>query len=132
MGVYLTVEIGELFVANEQNLIFTSGKYSILFILELIFGMIAPIILFSNRKIRQDRKGSLIASSLVIIGISLNRFNTSWWAMQPAEGYSYIPTLAEVVILAGVLSGVILVFTVVSHYFPIFEETEKRNKTNSN
>lgn len=52
--------------------------------------------------------------------------------MNPVAGYKYIPTVLEIVILAGVLSGVILVFTLVSRYFPIFEETEKRlNKPNS-
>ena len=44
--------------------------------------------------------------------------------MRPIEGYTYIPTIAEVVILAGVLSAVILAFILVSRYFPIFEETE--------
>ncbi len=126
MGVYLVTKIGELFVANEQYLLFTSGKYSILFLLELIIGVILPIILFSIRKIRESRLGSLLSASCLIIGISFNRFNASWWGMKPIEGYKYIPTIAEVLILAGVLSAVILVFTLVSRYFPIFEETEKR------
>ena len=129
MGVYLTAKIGELFFTNEQNLIFSSGKFSFLFILEMIIGVILPIILFSIRKIREDRLASLISSSLVILGISLNRFNTSWWGMKPIEGYKYIPTIAELLILAGVLSGVILAFTLVSRYFPVFEETEKRTNT---
>ncbi len=126
MGIYLVTKIGELFVANEQYLLFTSGKYSILFLLELIIGVILPIILFSIRKIRESRLGSLLSASCLIIGISFNRFNASWWGMKPIEGYKYIPTIAEVLILAGVLSAVILVFTLVSRYFPIFEETEKR------
>ncbi len=129
MGIYLAVKIGELFFTNEQNLIFSSGKFSYLFILEMIIGVILPIILFSIRKIREDRLASLISSSLVILGISLNRFNTSWWGMKPIEGYKYIPTIAELLILAGVLSGVILAFTLVSRYFPVFEETEEITDT---
>ena len=75
MGVYLVAKIGELFIANEQNLIFSSGRYSILFSLELIIGVILPIILFSIRKIRESRLGSLLSASCLIIGISINRFN---------------------------------------------------------
>jgi Ni/Fe-hydrogenase subunit HybB-like protein len=129
MGIYLAAKIGELFATNEQNLVFSSGKYSVLFILELMIGVILPIVLFSIRKIRQSRFGSLVSATCLILGISFNRFNSSWWGMKPVEGYTYIPTAAEVIILAGVLSGVILVFTLVSLYFPIFEETEKRIKT---
>lgn len=126
MGVYLFTKIGELFVANELKLLFTSGKYSVLFLMELIIGVILPIVLFSIRKIRESRLGSLLSASCLIVGISFNRFNASWWGMKPIEGYKYFPTIAEVLILAGVLSAVILVFTLISHYFPIFEETEKR------
>lgn len=126
LGVYLLAKIGELFTANELNLIFNSGKFSFLFILEMLIGVVAPTILFSLKSIRQSRIGSLLSAILVIVGVSLNRFNTSWWGMQPIEGYSYIPTVAEVVILAGVLSGVILAFTLVSRYFPVFEETDDR------
>ena len=132
MGIYLVAKIGELFVTNEQNLIFSSGKFSLLFLLELIIGVILPTILFSIRKIRESRLASLVSASCVILGISINRFNASWWGMNPVAGYKYIPTVLEIVILAGVLSGVILVFTLVSRYFPIFEETEKRlNKPDS-
>lgn len=126
MGVYLAAKIGDLFYANEQNLIFTSGKYSFLFLLEMIIGVVFPIVLFSIRKIRESRLGSLLSASCLILGITMNRFIASWWGMQPIEGYTYTPTIAEVLILAGVLSAVILVFTLVSRYFPIFEETEKR------
>ncbi len=132
MGIYLVAKIGELFVTNEQNLIFSSGKFSLLFLLELIIGVILPTILFSIRKIRESRLASLVSASCVILGISMNCFNASWWGMNPVAGYKYIPTVLEIVILAGVLSGVILVFTLVSRYFPIFEETEKRlNKPDS-
>lgn len=126
MGVYLAAKVGELFYANEQNLIFTSGKFSFLFLLEMIIGVILPIVLFSIRKIRESRLASLLSASCLIIGVSINRFIASWWGMQPIEGYTYTPTIAEILILAGVLAAVILVFTLVSHFFPIFEETEKR------
>jgi len=129
LGVYLLAKIGELFATNELNLIFNSGKFSFLFILEMLIGVVAPTILFSLKSIRQNRIGSLLSATLVIIGVSLNRFNTSWWGMQPVEGYSYAPTVAEVVILAGVLSGVILAFTLVSRYFPVFEETDDNRVT---
>ena len=129
LGVYLLAKIGELFYTNEQGLIFSSGKYSVLFLLELIIGMVIPIVLFSLKSVRQSRIWSLISGSLVVIGVTINRFNASWWGMKPPEGFTYVPTIPEVMILAGVASGVILAFTLVSMYFPIFGEVEDYRET---
>jgi Ni/Fe-hydrogenase subunit HybB-like protein len=128
LGIYLVGKVGELLVVGETGLVFSSGRFSILFLTELILGVVIPLVLFSIRKVRQSRIASLGSSVLVILGITLNRFNASWFAMQPPAGYSYFPTLAEILILGFVLAGVILVFTLVSHYFPIFAETEVRKQ----
>jgi Ni/Fe-hydrogenase subunit HybB-like protein len=59
----------------------------------------------------------------LIAGIVINRFSTSWFAMAPVDGVRYSPSWMEVAILAGVASGVLLVFTLVTRFFPVFKET---------
>ncbi len=122
LGFYLALKLGELLVTEELGLLFTSGKYSVLFISELVIGVIIPIVLFSIRKIRLSRTGSLVSALFVIAGIVLNRFNTSWFAIKSLDGVHYSPTWMEVAILIGVLSGVFMVFSIMAHYFPVFEE----------
>jgi Ni/Fe-hydrogenase subunit HybB-like protein len=123
LGFYLVLKLGELLLTEELGLLFTSGPYSVLFLTELIVGVIIPIILSSIKKVRLSRTSSLISALFVIAGIVLNRFDTSWFAIEPVGGVQYSPSWMEVAILIGVASGVLLVFTLVSRFLPVFNET---------
>jgi len=123
LGVYLVLKLGELEIVGELNLLFTSGKYSILFLTELVVGVIAPIILFSFKSVRHNRVASMLSAFLVIGGVILNRFDASWFAIKPLAGEVYSPHWMEVAILIGVVSGVFLAYTLVGRYFPLFSET---------
>jgi Ni/Fe-hydrogenase subunit HybB-like protein len=123
LGFYLALKLGELLLTEELDLLFNSGAYSVLFLVELTVGAVIPLILFSIKKVRLSRVGSLISALFVIAGIVINRFSTSWFAMTPVDGVLYSPSWMEVAILAGVGSGVLLVFTLVSRFFPVFKET---------
>jgi len=129
LGFYLALKLGELLVTEEVGLLFSSGIFSVLFWAELVIGVIIPIILFSTSQVRWSRTGSLIAALFVAAGIVLNRFNATWFAIRPLNGVTYIPTWMEVALLIGVASGVLLVFTLISHYFPVFVETAATNNS---
>ncbi len=128
LGFYLALKLGELLVTEELGLLFTSGIYSGLFLTELVIGVIIPIILFSIREVRMSRMGSLIGALLIAAGIVLNRFNATWFALKPLDGVIYTPSWMEVALLMGVAAGVLLVFTLISHYFPVFVETVSTKK----
>lgn len=124
LGVYLVLKLGELEVMGELHLLFDSGKYSVLYLTEIVIGMIIPIAMFSSYRIRHDRTGSMIAAFMVMFGVVLNRFNASWFAIQPVAGVEpYRPHWMEVAILVGVASGIFLAYTLIGRYFPLFDET---------
>ena len=123
LGFYLSLKLGELLITEELNLLFTSGTLSLLFWAELLIGVILPILLFSIKKARLNRGWTLIGALLIAAGIALNRFNASWFAIEPIDNIRYSPSWMEVAILAGVFSGVLLVYTLIAHYFPVFSET---------
>jgi len=123
LGLYLSLKLGELLVAEELDLLFTSGIYSLLFWAELIIGVVIPIVLFSIKKVRLNRTATLVSALLVAAGIAMNRFNVSWFGVLPIDDTYYMPSWMEVAILVGVFSGVLLVYTLVAHYFPVFSET---------
>ncbi|MBN2148122.1 MAG: polysulfide reductase NrfD [Anaerolineales bacterium] len=128
LGFYLALKLGELLVVEELELLFHSGIYSVLFGAELVIGVIIPIILFSIPKVRWSRAGSLVAALFVAAGTVLNRFNATWFSIKPLNGVIYIPTWIEVALLVGVFCGVLLIFTLISHYFPVFVETMPTKK----
>jgi Ni/Fe-hydrogenase subunit HybB-like protein len=123
LGFYFALKLGELLVTEELDLLFTSGIYSVLFWAELLIGAIIPIILFSIKQVRWSRTGSLVAALFVAAGIVLNRFDATWFAIKPLNGVVYTPSWIELALLVGVASGVLLVFTLISHYLPVFVET---------
>jgi Ni/Fe-hydrogenase subunit HybB-like protein len=125
LGVYLVIKLGELEITDEMNLLFSSGLNSLMFLSELVIGVIIPIILFSLKRVRYSRVASMLSSFLILGGVILNRFNVSWFAIKPVSGELYRPYWMEIAVLGGVLSGVVLVYSLVARYFPVYEEIEE-------
>jgi Ni/Fe-hydrogenase subunit HybB-like protein len=123
LGFYLVLKFGELLIAGELDLLLTSGIYSFLFWTEIIVGAVIPIILFAFERVRYSRVVSMFGAFLVMGGIVLNRFDVTWFAIKPVLGQTYTPSWMEVAILAGVASGLVLVYSLVARYFPVYEET---------
>jgi Ni/Fe-hydrogenase subunit HybB-like protein len=115
--------MGELLITEELELLFAGNKYSFLFWGELLVGVILPMVMFSIKKVRLSRGWTLAGALLVAAGIAFNRFNASWFAIEPIGDVRYFPSWMEVAILVGVFSGVLLVYTLIAHYFPVFAET---------
>jgi len=123
LGFYLIIKVGGLAFAGGLNLLFTSGIFSVLYLAELFIGVIIPVVLFSIKRVRLSRVASLIGALLVAVGILLNRFDATWFAIKQLEGVSYFPALVETALLVGVASGVLLIYTLAVHFFPVFSET---------
>lgn len=128
LGVYVIIKLGEIAFVGELGLIFTSGIYSVLFNAEMVIGVLIPIVLFSLKFVRQSRTWSLAAAITVLLGIFLNRFDAAWFALKPMPGYTYFPSLVEIAIQAGVLAAIVFVYTLIGHYFPLFEGTLRREE----
>lgn len=123
LGLYLVLKFGELLWAGEVELLWTQGGYSMLFWTELIVGAMIPIVWFNLKRVYRSRLLSLMGAILVLGGIFLNRFDAAWFALRPVAGYTYIPSIAEILIQMGVICGIITVYTLVGHYLPLFEGT---------
>ena len=122
LGVYLVLKLGELEITDELHLLFTSGLHSTLYLTELGL-LVIPIILFAMKRVRHSRGWSLTGAMFVLAGVVLKRFNASWFAIKPIAGEMYSPSWMEVAILIGVLATAVLAYSLVAHYFPLFEET---------
>ena len=121
-GLYLLMKIGDLILGNKLGLLFTSGILSVLYIAELLLTL-AAIIWFSIKKLRATRKNALNGALIIAAGIVLNRFDVTWFAMKSLDGVTYFPSFIEIALLVGVTSGLVVVFSLVAHFFPVFSET---------
>jgi Ni/Fe-hydrogenase subunit HybB-like protein len=107
---------------------------SFLFWIEILVGVLLPMVLFSLRKIRQSPRGLFMGAIAVLLGMILNRFNVSWFAVTHTDPITYMPTfmskvtylpsLPEVLLSIGIFSAGILAFGLAVKYLPVFEAEE--------
>jgi Ni/Fe-hydrogenase subunit HybB-like protein len=126
LSFYLLLRAGDLILAGDLGLLFEGSFQSNLFILEMVIGVILPIILFALPQVREDPTKLFWSSVLVIVGLVLDRINVSILGMQRPEGVTYFPMWMEFVITVGLISGGLLVFWLAVRYLPIFEPHEKK------
>ena len=123
LGFYLVLKFGELIIANEVDLLFTSGTYSLMFWTEILIGVVLPIGLFAFKRVRLSRVASLIGALLIMGGVIMNRFDVTWFAIAPVNGETYTPHWMEIALLVGVGAGLVTVYSLIARYFPVYGET---------
>lgn len=132
LGVYLVLKFGELAIARELGLLFTSGIMSVLFWAEIFIGVLTPMVWFSIEKNRTSNNGLLTGAIILLVGMILNRFDVSWFAVKHPDplfymptfmgNVKYFPTFPEVSVSIGIFAAGILAFGLIAKYFPVFED----------
>jgi Ni/Fe-hydrogenase subunit HybB-like protein len=127
LGIYLVLKIGDLLLAGELDLIFSSGGFSLVWLAEVGVGVIAPLIIFSSRA-RESEMGLLLGTTFVVLGLAINRSTVAWFGMGAPHGATYTPHWIEYVIaIAGFAAGILFYFLGVRYlsgiHKPIIEES---------
>ena len=121
LGVYLCLKVYALLFLSERPL-FDRPVLTALFLAEMVLGIIVPLILFMQKRIRTDGVLQLRAAGLVVFfGLVLNRFNVSMFGMIQKNQQVYHPSFLESVVTIGIIAAHILFFALIARYFPIFE-----------
>ena len=121
LGIYLLVKIGELLVSGDIKLLFNGSWESNLYIVELLIGVIIPMIIFSIPRSRNSLPGQWLGSFMVVFGMAFNRINVGGLTMVGTTGEFYTPSWMEIAITAGVISGAILVFLFFIEKFKVWD-----------
>jgi Ni/Fe-hydrogenase subunit HybB-like protein len=138
LAIYVVVRFGQLALTGNLKYLFNSGLMSVLFWTEILVGSIVPMTLFSIKRIRQSANGLFICAIILLVGMILNRFDVSWFAVRHPDPMTYIPTfmsnvhyfpsLPEISISIGIFSAGILAFGLAVKYLPVFGD-EEHDKT---
>lgn len=99
-----------------------------LFVLEMVVGVIAPIVLLSIKKVRLSAGGLYYASVCTITGFLLNRINITVTGMVASSGYNYFPTWMEISITLAIVATGFFIFSLAIRYLPIFEHSKEAAK----
>lgn len=125
MGAYLTWRFMDLFLNNKLNLLFVVSIETFLFWLEIIIGVVVPLVLLSRPKIRLNRVGLFISACFVIGGFLLNRLNVSVTSLQVSSGVSYFPSIYEIIITLFIVTLGVIIFNLAVQYLPVYEKTKE-------
>ena len=120
LGIYLAFKIGDMMIRGTFVYLTTITSASVMFTIELLFGVIIPLRMFMSRQIAKSPTGLLIASFLVIFGVFLNRLNNFLVAYTPPyEVHSYFPSIGEISVTVGFIALEVLLFRIAVMIFPI-------------
>jgi Ni/Fe-hydrogenase subunit HybB-like protein len=121
LGIYLCLKLYALAFLSARPL-FDRPVLTVLFLAEIVLGIIVPLILFMGKRIRTNGSLQLLAASMVVFfGLILNRFNVSMFGMIQKNQQTYYPSFLESVVTVGIIAAHILFFALIARYFPIFE-----------
>ena len=121
LATYFLVKMIDIMVEGKFALIFNGSWQSNLFIIEVLISTIIPALLFVIPKLVDNNKVQWIGSSMVIIGVVLNRMDVGGLSMLGTTGDSYTPLWTEIFISLGIISGAALVFLFAIEHFHVWD-----------
>lgn len=93
---------------------------TVLFVLEVVLGVLMPLPLLFLRRVRETREGLFAAAVLVITGFILNRLNVSITGLEGSAGVHYFPKWTEVSVTLSLVGVGFFLFALAVRYLNVF------------
>jgi len=100
-----------------------------LFWLEISLGLLLPLLLLSQKKVRTTAQGLYVAAVLVVLGFITNRLNVSITGQESAAGMHYMPKWTEIAVTGAIIAAGFALFGLAVKYLPIFPAEESHPAT---
>ena len=135
LAVYLSIRFIQLFTTGNISAL-AFDEFGLLFFLEVGVCMALPMVLLFLSKVRKSTAGLVTATSLIVVGVILNRVNTFVISHAPVRETFYFPSLTEILFTVGLVAGAMFAFRLAAKYLPLFERrshglTEVEEKASS-
>ena len=115
---WLAAVVGDLSWRGQLGAAWRFDLYSCFFLLEFALLGFGSLILFSNRN-RHSPRWLFVSAALIVLGGALYRFNVYLIGFNPGQGWSYFPSLAEVMISVGIVAIELLGYQVLVKTVPV-------------
>jgi len=122
LGIYLAIKLADVTLRGAWAQAFVPGLPSLSFWLEIILGVVIPMILFANRRVRASDRGLFRAAALVVGGVVLNRLNVSLIGWIPTGNMTYVPSVGEIIITFSLVLLGVATYAFIARVFPIFQQ----------
>ena len=123
LGIYFAIRVADLTIREVWGHAFEGSLASFMFLLEFIVGLVVPLVMLSVSKVRESAKGLLMAASLAIFGVVLNRVNAFIIAYDPPyETQRYVPSVGEFAVTIGFAAALVLIYRLFALNLPIIAQ----------
>ncbi len=127
LGIYLAFKIGDMFIRETFVYLTEFNTASVMFTIELLFGVIIPLRMFLSTKVLKSPLFLFIASALVVFGVLINRINNFVVAYTPPYSMgTYFPSIGEISVTVGFVAMLVLLYRLFVLNFPVISPHEKR------
>jgi Ni/Fe-hydrogenase subunit HybB-like protein len=131
LGLYLVLRLRDLAVRDALSTIWPLNRVSIMFLMEVGLGVLVPMVLLAFERFRQSPRRLAAVQGMVVLGFIFHRLNVSITSVEAATGRSYIPSIPEFFVSAGLIAVGMVIFVLACRYLPVFPEgpvaeTEKK------
>jgi len=120
LGIYLVAKIVDLTLRGAWPFLLEGSFASFMFMLELIGGVVIPLIIFTTKKYRDTIGGLFTGATMVVLGVVLNRINVFIVAYKPLYADKpYFPSIFEIALTIGLVAVLVLVYRAIVMIFPV-------------
>ena len=121
LGVYGILRFRDLWARGALVYLRQASTETLLFALEIVLGLVLPLVLLLVRRVREDRDGLFAIAVLVITGFLLNRLNVSITGLEYSAHAHYFPKWTEVAVTLSIVGMGFLCFSLAVQYLKVFE-----------
>ena len=121
LTLYFAFKTWDLWHRGALDLLYSWRFQNGFFLAEMLLGVALPALLLALPQVRRHPTALMGAAILAVSGLVFNRVNVAIVGMWEAAGRSYIPSLVEFAVTAGIVALAILAFKVIATYLPVFE-----------
>jgi Ni/Fe-hydrogenase subunit HybB-like protein len=124
LGIYLLFKLFDLIYYGKIPYLFADW-WGVVYVVELSLIALLPMAMLLRQSVRYDIGKLVNVSILMIAGVILNRLNTYLLTYDPRPGWSYFPSLGEVLVTAMMVSILFVGYKVLVNYLPVLSVEEK-------
>jgi octaheme c-type cytochrome (tetrathionate reductase family) len=125
LGIYGLLKLSDFFWRNDLSVFYLDAGDTVLWLLEVGIGVLIPFVMLLQKTVRRSPLWLLLAVSLVILGVVLNRINVFIVGYHSPYGEgSYFPSFGEIALTAGLISTLVLIYRFFVLYFPVLPAAE--------
>ena len=121
LALYLVLKIVDILSRDVLPLLFAGGAAAIMWWVEVVLGIVLPLVLYLWPEFTAKRKGLFWASFFVVAGVVINRINVVMVGVDVERWGPYYPSWSEWLITMGIIAMGLLAYDWLTDELPIHE-----------